>query len=108
MSGGIAYVYCDDPEQFRVNCNLELVDPIPLGDVDDPEYVVELKEMIEKHHIYTGSIVAKTILEDWDTESGKFVQVMPRDYKRALGDLEASALADAAGEAVPEMATSEL
>jgi glutamate synthase (NADPH/NADH) large chain len=104
MSGGIAYVYCDDLEQLRVNCNLELVDPIPLGEVDDPEFVVELKEMIEKHHIYTGSTVAKAILEDWDTESSKFVQVMPRDYKRALEDLEAEALADAAGEAVPELA----
>jgi glutamate synthase (NADPH/NADH) large chain len=108
MSGGIAYVYCEDPEQFRVNCNLELVDLIPLCEVDDPEYVVELKEMLEKHHIYTGSIVARAILEDWDSESARFVQVMPRDYKRALEDLEAEALADAAGEEMPEMATSEL
>ena len=41
-----------------------------------------MKEMIEKHHLYTDSAVAKSILEDWDRESAKFIQVMPRDYKR--------------------------
>ena len=106
MSGGVAYVYCQDPEEFRVNCNLELVDLIPLNELDDPDDIAELREMIEKHHIYTGSAVAQAILEDWDAESAKFVQVMPRDYKLALDDLKAAALADAAGEASPELAES--
>ena len=98
MSGGVAYVYTDDIDEFRVNCNLELVDLIPLTKVDDLDYLAELKEMIEKHHIYTASKTAQTILDDWDTESAKFVQVMPRDYKRALDELKAEAMADAAGE----------
>ena len=41
MSGGVAYVYATDPEEFRVNCNLELVDLIPLAEVDDLESVSE-------------------------------------------------------------------
>ncbi len=106
MSGGVAYVYTDNPEELRVNCNLELVDLVPLAEVDDPDYVAELKELVEKHHIYTGSKPAKAIIEDWDTESAKFVQVMPRDYKRALDELKAEAMADAAGEESPEMAES--
>jgi glutamate synthase (NADPH) large chain len=104
MSGGVAYVYTDDIDQFRLNCNLELVDLIPLAEVDDPDYVFELKEMIEKHHTYTGSKVAAAILEDWDSESARFIQVMPRDYKRALDELKAEAMADAAGEESPNQA----
>jgi glutamate synthase (NADPH) large chain len=106
MSGGVAYVYTDDVDQFRLNCNLELVDLIPLAEVDDPDYVFELKEMIEKHHTYTGSDVAAAILDDWDTESARFIQVMPRDYKRALDELKAEAMADAAGHESPELAES--
>ncbi len=89
-----------------MNCNLELVDLIPLNEVDEPDDIAELREMIEKHHLYTDSAVAKAILKDWDAESARFVQVMPRDYKRALDDLKAKAMADAAGEESPEMAES--
>ena len=106
MSGGVAYVYTDDIDEFRVNCNLELVDLISLSEVDDPDYVAELKEMVAKHQRYTDSATAQQILENWDTESTKFVQVMPRDYKRALDELKAEAMADAAGEESPEVAES--
>ncbi|MCA9024890.1 MAG: glutamate synthase large subunit [Planctomycetaceae bacterium] len=106
MSGGVAYVYTDSLDQLRVNCNLELVDLIPLAKVDDPDYVAELKELVEKHHIYTGSAIAKSIIEDWDVESAKFVQVMPREYKKSLDELKAAAMAEAAGEESPEMAES--
>jgi glutamate synthase (NADPH/NADH) large chain len=97
MSGGIAYVYCEDRDAFRLNCNLELVD---LEEVEDIEDVAELREMIEKHQIYTGSAVAQRILDTWDESLPKFVKVMPRDYKRALEELKAVAAADAAGESV--------
>ncbi|MCA9046105.1 MAG: glutamate synthase subunit alpha, partial [Planctomycetaceae bacterium] len=98
MSGGIAYVYAPSKETLRLNCNLELVDLDPVEDIDD---VAELKEMIEKHQIYTGSEVAGHILDNWDEELPKFVKVMPRDYKRALSEMKAEAMAEAAGEEAP-------
>lgn len=90
MSGGIAYVW--DPQgRFLENCNLELVD---LEKVEETDEVAELKELIIKHQNYTGSTRAAEILDSWDTSLGKFVKVMPRDYKRALEEL-AKATAEA-------------
>ena len=94
MSGGVAYVYCENRDQFRIDCNLELVD---LEDLEDPVDIAELKEMIRKHQTYTGSTVAQRILDDWDRCLPRFVRVMPRDYKRALDELKALAAAEAAG-----------
>ena len=98
MSGGVAYVYAPDKDVFRENCNLELVDLEPVDDIDD---VAELKEILENHHIYTASSVARRILDNWDTCLPQFIRVMPRDYKRALTELKAAAEAEAAGEEAP-------
>ncbi|MEZ6064698.1 MAG: glutamate synthase large subunit [Planctomycetaceae bacterium] len=99
MSGGIAYVYAPDKAVFNMNCNHELVDLDPVEHVDD---VAELKELLEKHHIYTGSTLAREMLDNWDEELGKFIKVMPRDYKRAMAELQAEEAAAAAGESAPE------
>jgi glutamate synthase (ferredoxin) len=40
--------------------------------------------MIERHLQYTNSKRARHVLEDWDAMIGRFVRVMPRDYKRML------------------------
>jgi glutamate synthase (NADPH) large chain len=98
MSGGVAYVFAPDRDAFRMNCNFEMVDLEPVEELDDVE---ELREMIEKHQIYTGSSVAQDILENWDRVLPQFVKVMPRDYKRALAELRAEAEAEAAGYAPP-------
>jgi glutamate synthase (NADPH/NADH) large chain len=98
MSGGIAYVYAPDKDEFRLNCNLELVDLEPVEEIDD---VAELKELLEKHQIYTASLRAQEILDDWDAALPRFIKVMPRDYKRALSELRAAAAAEAAGESAP-------
>ena len=92
MSGGVAYVFAPDRDEFRLNCNLELVD---LEDVEAEADVAELKELIEKHSNYTGSTVASGILDSWDDSLSKFVKVMPRDYKRALEELAAEEAATA-------------
>lgn len=96
-------MYAPDRDSLRMNCNLELVD---LESVEESENIEELRELIEKHHRYTGSTVAEAILKDWDAALPNFVQVMPRDYKRALEELKAEAAADAAGEESPELAES--
>ena len=45
--------------------------------------------LVERHYRYTGSARAAELLEDWPNALTYFVKVMPRDYRRALLDLEA-------------------
>ena len=79
MSGGIAYVY--DPDgTFPSRVNGEMVALEGLAD-DDVSF---LRETVEKHQAFTGSAVAERILGDWDNAVGRFVKVMPTDYKRVL------------------------
>ena len=86
MSGGVAFIYAPDRDVLRLNCNLELVE---LESVESAEDSAELKELIQRHADYTGSTVAKGILETWEQSLSQFVKVMPRDYKRALAELAA-------------------
>ncbi|MCB2082682.1 MAG: hypothetical protein KDD90_01320, partial [Sphingomonadaceae bacterium] len=48
-----------------------------------------LKILVERHKLHTGSARASELLADWDNAIGKFVKVMPTDYRRALQALEA-------------------
>ncbi len=79
MSGGIAYVY-DVKGNFAENCNREMVD-LDACDLNDKN---ELFTMIQKHYEYTGSTVAKFILDDLDNQLKNFIKVFPVDYKKAL------------------------
>ena len=40
--------------------------------------------MLRDHVRFTGSTVAARLLADWDAAKGRFVKVIPRDYKRVL------------------------
>ena len=79
MSGGIAYVY-DVNGRFRENCNAEMVD-LDSCELEDKN---ELFTMIQRHFEFTGSTVAKFILDDLDNQLQHFIKVFPRDYKKAL------------------------
>lgn len=79
MSGGIAYVY-DVKSQFASLCNLEMIDLDPVEEED----VASLKQLIYDHYLYTGSTVAKFVLDDLENQLRHFVKVFPKDYKRAL------------------------
>ncbi len=79
MSGGTAYVY-DPKGQFEKFCNQEMVDLDPFS-YEDFDLV---KNLIRKHHEFTGSDLASDLLSQWDQVSKHFVKVMPRDYKRVL------------------------
>jgi glutamate synthase (NADPH/NADH) large chain len=84
MSGGIAYVH--DPEDKLASlCNRAGVE---LDPVDDPD---ALKALIQRHCELTGSARAAAILADWGASLGRFVMVMPTEYRRALAALEAAA-----------------
>jgi len=82
MSGGIAYIY-NDKGNFEENCNSETFELETLLDED----LNDLKDLITRHSDYTDSAVAKEILDNWETESQKFVKVMPTDYKRVLNEM---------------------
>jgi glutamate synthase (NADPH) large chain len=115
MSGGVAYVY-DEDGLFRQRCNMAMVAVEAIEPDDDTEkstgepqqrtvdvhdfgmgdmlYHSEarLRILLERHHLYTGSKRARALLDDWENALGKFVKVMPLDYKRALKQLEAERL----------------
>ncbi len=101
MSGGIAYVY--DPEKkFQHYCNGVMVDLEPvladseqqgkvakafwhLGESDE----VILRRLVDRHHRYTGSQRARQILEEWAKARQDFIKVFPKEYRRALGEIDA-------------------
>jgi len=116
MSGGLAYVY--DPDgTLEAQCNkasveVDRVDATP-GDRDDPRAprqrpinvhdagmgdmlrfdVERIRILIERHLLATGSARARALLDDWDTSIRHFVKVTPPEYRRALIDIEAEAMA---------------
>ncbi|MDS8798271.1 hypothetical protein RLK21_00685, partial [Streptococcus pneumoniae] len=69
MSGGVAYIL-DEDETFSARCNPEMVHMQPLA---DPSEIAELKEMVENHVRYTGSLNGKRVLDHWEILSAKFV-----------------------------------
>ena len=115
MSGGVAYVL-DLDGKFLSRCNTAMVDveavseelasdEVPgrpkqravsvmdygMGDMlrHDAE---RLRILLERHALHTGSQTARALLEDWPGSLAKFVKVMPRDYRRALRDIETARL----------------
>jgi glutamate synthase domain-containing protein 3 len=81
MSGGIAYVLDEAGDFGRLRCNTEMV---ALEELTAPPDIEELRAMVENHHRYTDSRVARRLLDSWDKMITKFVKVMPVEYKRAL------------------------
>jgi glutamate synthase domain-containing protein 2/glutamate synthase domain-containing protein 1/glutamate synthase domain-containing protein 3 len=80
MSGGIAYVL-DDHQLFDTLCNLDMVDLEPVHLDEDLDL---LQDLIRRHCRWTASLQAKMILDRWREMSGRFVKVMPIDYRKAL------------------------
>jgi glutamate synthase (NADPH/NADH) large chain len=50
-----------------------------------------LRRLIARHLHFTGSARAREILENWSQWRGKFVKVMPTEYRRALREMAARA-----------------
>ncbi len=97
MSGGVAYVL-DVDGRFEERCNFELVGFDALDAEDDKV----LFELVSEHADRTGSAVADGLLADWPAALGRFVKVMPHDYKRVMEELAQSD--HAAEEATPATA----
>jgi glutamate synthase domain-containing protein 2/glutamate synthase domain-containing protein 3 len=79
MTGGIAYVY-DEYAELPDKCNLEMVELEELKTADKNL----VKKLLQNHFNYTRSLVAKEILDDFNTKIRRFVKVMPVEYRRVL------------------------
>jgi glutamate synthase (NADPH/NADH) large chain len=113
MSGGIAYVL-NEGGDFSERCNQAMVELEPIlaedealealdhqgGDLETHGLVdlsndmtrydaIRLRQLIQKHLHYTGSPVAQRILDQWEQYLPRFVKVMPMEYRRALGEMQA-------------------
>ena len=80
MSGGVAYVWNKDGN-FDYFCNMEMVE---LSLIEEASYRKELHELIRQHYLYTGSKLARILLDDWMHYVDQFIQVVPIEYKKAL------------------------
>lgn len=99
MSGGIAYVF-DEFGDFAKKCNTAMValEPV-LPSAEQQERIDEaiwhlgetdeflLRDLVERHFRYTGSLRARMILDNWAGMRTRFVKVFPHEYKRALKQL---------------------
>ena len=82
MSGGVAYVW-DHDHTFDYFCNMEMVE---LSLLESSTARKELHELIRQHYLYTGSPLARTMLDDWNHYADEFIQVTPIEYKRVLAE----------------------
>ena len=80
MSGGVAYVWNRDGN-FDYFCNMEMVE---LSLIEEASNRKELHELICQHYLYTGSKLARTMLDDWPRYADQFIQVVPIEYKKVL------------------------
>jgi glutamate synthase (NADPH/NADH) large chain len=117
MSGGVAYVL-DGDATFASRCNLAMVELEPMPGEEDINSRIfhqsrdletqgmvdinadmsrfdahRLHHFISRHARFTGSAIAAKILADWKTWYPKFHKVMPVEYRRALNEMKAAAIA---------------
>ena len=78
MSGGIAYVM----DLNKDCCNTQLVN---LEKLTDPQEQAEVKQLLEKHVINTGSNLGKVFLHNWDTSLKHITKVIPKTYEEMQG-----------------------
>jgi glutamate synthase (NADPH/NADH) large chain len=66
---------------FDYYCNLDMVE---ISLVDDKLDRKELHELVRQHYLYTGSNLARMLLDDWSRSVDDFVKVIPIEYKHVL------------------------
>jgi len=88
MTGGMAFLY-DAKRRFDVMANPETIIWKPV--VTD-HWAKVLRDLIEEHVRCTGSLQAKTILDNWQLELSNFVHVVPKEsVSRLAAPLELKA-----------------
>lgn len=86
MSGGAAYVL-DEMQLFDTLCNLDMVELESVWQTSDKDMLFDL---IQRHLKWTHSKRAQYILDTWSDMVGKFVKVVPIDYRKALEKMRAA------------------
>lgn len=97
MSGGVAYIF-DEDGRLNSRLNHELIEVSSLTE-EDAELVASL---LREHLHYTGSQRAQQFLERFDFFAGRFVKVIPTEYRRVMEE-RASAKAPAAAPPSPAL-----
>ena len=82
MRGGVEYDW-DKDHTFYYFCNMEMVE---LSLLENSTSRKELHELVRQHYLYTGSTLARTMLDDWNHYVDEFIQVTPIEYKRVLAE----------------------
>ncbi|HRH80733.1 MAG TPA: glutamate synthase-related protein [Thiobacillaceae bacterium] len=105
MSGGVAYVL-DTDGMFDKRCNLAMVTlekvlPAEAQPDDGTRHKhtadeTLLRDLVQRHLDATGSEVARNILDSWSDFRERFVKVFPNEYRRALKEIAAGQLKEAA------------
>ena len=80
MTGGMAYIH-DADGSVRSLMNFESLVVVP---VNEGHYMTELETLLEMHMAETGSRKAASILQHWEEEKGKFLQIVPREMLNKL------------------------
>ena len=83
MSGGVAYVFDEAGDFVSKRLNPDMVSIYQLIESNDSE-IAAVKARLERHVELTGSVRARSILDDWDNLLPKFIKVLPSDYERVL------------------------
>jgi glutamate synthase domain-containing protein 2/glutamate synthase domain-containing protein 1/glutamate synthase domain-containing protein 3 len=86
MSGGLAYVL-DEAQLFDTMCNLDMVELESVWKQQDKDLLYDL---IQRHYKWTSSNRARYILDNWPDMVGRFVKVVPVDYRKALERMRAA------------------
>jgi glutamate synthase domain-containing protein 3 len=91
MSGGLAYVL-DEVQLFDTMCNLDMVELENVWKEEDKNLLFDL---IQRHFEWTQSTRSRYILDAWPDMLGRFVKVVPIDYRRVLEKMRAAEQRDA-------------
>jgi glutamate synthase (NADPH/NADH) large chain len=75
MTGGMAYLYDPDGKSVEM-MNTESIVTCPVA---VEAWQTELKDLVERHYAETGSRLAAGILQHWEEELAKFIQVCPTE-----------------------------
>ena len=81
MSGGVAYIY--KLRADHVNHEALSASELHLNSLNEKD-AEQLKALLERHVSETGSTLASSLLENFNTEVSNFTCVLPRDYASVL------------------------
>ena len=84
MSGGIAYVL-DHEGKFDYYCNMGMVELSLVEDMNDQK---ELINLLSRHFEFTGSKIAKNIIDNLQEYLPRFIKVIPYEYKKVLQEIK--------------------